>query len=57
MLLASIADAVVPALKDPEVRRRVGLGLYAALADIVPMTAYVVTGNRVMDLSSSSARR
>lgn len=48
--LAVIATPFVPALRDPQVRVHVGIALYVALASVVPMTAYAVTVNRVMDL-------
>lgn len=47
---AAAATPFVPALDDPHVRHRVGVGLYLALMSIVPMTAYAVAVNRVMDL-------
>ncbi|MBP7776203.1 MAG: protein kinase [Acidobacteria bacterium] len=50
ILLAAIATPFVPALRDPAVRQRVGLGLYFMLASFVPMTAYAVGVNRVMDV-------
>ena len=50
ILVAAMATPFVPALRDPAVRQRVGLVLYLALASIVPMTAYAVAVNRVMDL-------
>jgi GAF domain-containing protein len=50
MILAVVATPFVPALADAGVRQRVGVVLYAALASIVPMTAYAVAVGRVMDL-------
>jgi len=50
IVAAVIVTPFVPAFHDPAVRHRVGLGLYLALASIVPMTAYAVAVNRVMDL-------
>ena len=49
-LLAVVATPFVPALRDPLVQPRVGVVLYAALATVVPATAYSVAVNRVMDL-------
>ena len=49
-LVAVVATPFVPALRDPLVQPRVGVVLYAALASIVPATAYSVAVNRVMDL-------
>ena len=48
-VLAVIATPLVPALGDPSVQRGVGVVLYAALASIVPVTAYSVAVDRVMD--------
>ncbi len=50
ILVAAMVTPFVPALRDPAVRQRVSLVLYLALASIVPMTAYAVAVNRVMDL-------
>ncbi|HUU35923.1 MAG TPA: hypothetical protein VMW48_17780, partial [Vicinamibacterales bacterium] len=50
IMAAVIATPFVPAFRDPEVRHRVGIALYLALGSIVPMTAYAVAVNRVMDL-------
>jgi len=50
LIVAVIATPFVPALQDEAVRRRVGLVVYLALGSIVPMTAYAVAVNRVMDL-------
>lgn len=50
IIAAVIATPFVPAFNDPVVRRRLGVGLYLALGSIVPMTAYAVAVNRVMDL-------
>lgn len=50
LLVAVIATPFLPALQDESVRRRVGLVVYLALGSIVPMTAYAVAVNRVMDL-------
>ena len=50
IVVAVIATPFVPAFRDPAVRRRVGLVLYLALGSIVPLTAYAVAVNRVMDL-------
>ncbi|MEZ5416743.1 MAG: hypothetical protein R2708_05300, partial [Vicinamibacterales bacterium] len=47
---AAVATPFVPALGDPEVRRKVGLVVYLGLGAIVPMTAYAVGVQRVMDL-------
>ena len=47
---AVVATPFVPALWDPLVQQRVGVVLYAALASIVPVTAYSVAVDRVMDL-------
>ena len=49
-LLAVVVTPFVPALRDPSVQQRVGIVLYAALASIVPVTAYSVGVDRVMDL-------
>ena len=49
-VLAVVATPFVPALRDPSVQQRVGVVLYAALASIVPVTAYSVAVDRVMDL-------
>ena len=49
-LIAVVATPFVPALRDPLVQPQVGVVLYAALASIVPATAYSVAVNRVMDL-------
>ena len=49
-VLAVVATPFVPALRDPLVQQRVGVVLYAALASIVPITAYSVAVGRVMDL-------
>ena len=48
--LAVAATPFVPALRDPTVQQRVGVALYAALASIVPVTAYSVAVGRVMEL-------
>ncbi len=48
--LAVAATPFVPALRDPSVQQSVGVILYAALASIVPVTAYSVAVGRVMDL-------
>ena len=50
VLVAAIATPFVPALRDSLVRQRVGFVIYVALGSIVPMTAYAVAVNRVMDL-------
>ncbi|MCC6990636.1 MAG: GAF domain-containing protein, partial [Acidobacteria bacterium] len=50
IVAAVIATPFVPAFRDPAVRQNVGLVLYLALGSIVPMTAYAVAVNRVMDL-------
>ena len=47
--LAVVAAPFVPALRSTEVQQRVGVVLYVALASIVPVTAYSVTVDRVMD--------
>ena len=49
-VLAVVAAPFVPLLGDPVVQQRAGVFLYAALASIVPITAYSVTVDRVMDL-------
>ena len=49
-VLALVAAPFVPLLRDPVMQQRVGVVLYAALASIVPITAYSVTVDRVMDL-------
>ena len=49
-VLAVVATPFVPALRDPSVQQRVGVVLYAALASVVPATAYSVAVGRVMDL-------
>ena len=49
-VLAVVVTPFVPALRDPLVQRRVGVVLYAGLASIVPITAYSVVVDRVMDL-------
>ena len=48
--LAVIATPFVPALADPDVRRRAGVVVYAGLLSIVPTTAFAVAVQRVMDL-------
>ncbi|MBL8139041.1 MAG: protein kinase [Acidobacteria bacterium] len=50
LIVAVVATPFVPALQDEAVRRRVGLVVYVALGSTVPMTAYAVAVNRVMDL-------
>lgn len=50
LIIAVIATPFVPSLRDEQVRSRVGLVVYLALGSIVPMTAYAVAVNRVMDL-------
>lgn len=50
LIVAAIATPFLPALQDESVRRQVGLVVYLALGSIVPMTAYAVAVNRVMDL-------
>ena len=50
IVAAVIATPFVPAFRDPAVRQPIGLVLYLALGSIVPMTAYAVAVNRVMDL-------
>ena len=47
---AVVATPFVPALRDPVVQQRVGVVLYAGLASVVPITAYSVAVDRVMDL-------
>lgn len=49
-VVAVVATPFVPALSDASVRHHVGIALYAALALIVPVTAYSVAMGRVMDL-------
>ena len=49
-LLAVIATPFVPALQGGPVQQRVGVVLYASLASIVPIAAYSVAVDRVMDL-------
>ncbi len=49
-VLAVVATPFVPALSDASVQHHVGIVLYAALAMIVPVTAYSVAVDRVMDL-------
>ena len=49
-VLAVVATPFVPALRDPLVHQGVGVALYATLASVVPVTAYSVAVNRVMDL-------
>ena len=49
-VLAVVATPFVPAFRDPLVQQHVGVVLYAALAAIVPVTAYSVAVDRVMDL-------
>ena len=49
-VLAVVATPFVPALRDPLMQQDVGVVLYAALASIVPVTAYSVAVDRVMDL-------
>ena len=48
--LAVVATPFVPVLRDGLVQQRLGVVLYAALASIVPVTAYSVAVDRVMDL-------
>ena len=50
LLVAVIATPFVTELQDATVRRRVGLVVYLGLGSVVPMTAYAVAVNRVMDL-------
>ena len=49
-VLAVVATPFVAPLQEPSVRGRVGVVLYAALASIVPITAYSVAVDRVMEL-------
>ena len=49
-VLAVVATPFVAPLQDPSVRGRVGVVLYSALASIVPVTAYSVAVDRVMEL-------
>ena len=49
-VLAVVATPFVPALQDLLLRQRVGVVLHAALASVVPITAYSVAVDRVMDL-------
>ncbi len=49
-VLAVAAAPFVPLLRDPVVQQRAGVFLHAALASIVPITAYSVMVDRVMDL-------
>ena len=49
-VLAVVATPFVPAFRDPLLQQHVGVVLYAALAAIVPVTAYSVAVGRVMDL-------
>ncbi|MCY3844558.1 MAG: serine/threonine-protein kinase [Acidobacteria bacterium] len=49
-VLAVVATPFVSALHDVPVQQRVGVVLYGALASIVPLTAYSVAVDRVMDL-------
>ena len=49
-VLAVAATPFVPALQEPVTQLRVGIVLYVALASIVPVTAYSVAVDRVMDL-------
>ncbi len=48
--LAVTATPFVPAMADPDVRRRVGVVVYGGLLSIVPTTAFAVAVQRVMDL-------
>ena len=49
-VLAVVSTPFLPVLRDPSVHQRVGVVLYVALASIVPITAYSVAVDRVMDL-------
>ena len=49
-VLAVVATPFVPALRFALVQQRVGVVLYVALASIVPVAAYSVAVDRVMDL-------
>ena len=49
-VLAVVSTPLLPILREPSVHQRVGVVLYAALASIVPITAYSVAVDRVMDL-------
>ena len=49
-VLAVVATPFVPAFRDPLMQQRIGVVLYAALASVVPITAYSVAVSRVMDL-------
>lgn len=49
VLVAPIATPFVPALREPAVLQIVGIVVYGALASIVPLTAYAVAVNHVMD--------
>lgn len=49
-VVAVVSTPFVPALQDPMMRQRVGVVLHAALASVVPVTAYSVAVDRVMDL-------
>ncbi len=50
MLVAVLATPFVPAFSDPAVRQPLGVVLYLALGSVVPMTAYAVAVNHVMDV-------
>ena len=50
ILFAVILTPLIPELGSPTWRARIGLLLYAALASIVPSTAYAVAVTHVMDL-------
>ena len=49
-LLAVVATPFVPALQGGPLQQRVGVVLYVTLASIVPIAAYSVAVDRVMDL-------
>lgn len=50
MIVAASLTPFTDAFDDPAFRRRVGIGLYLALGSVVPMTAYAVAVDRIMDL-------
>lgn len=50
LIVAAAAATFLPALREPVVHQRLGVVIFVALASIVPMTAYAVRVQRVMDV-------
>jgi hypothetical protein len=50
LIVVAAAAPFVPALRDPAMRQRLGVVIFVALGSIVPVTAYAVGVQQVMDV-------